>query len=285
MAGLRVPRWAAARGELQFTALVLGTEGKPLKGRTVEVQGGQHQTLSTRKRIVGGFYSYDNRRESKPLGLLCSGSSDQRGRLSSSAKVDVSGEVELQATAIDDAGRASVAAASAWVSGADQQWFAQDNDDRIDLVPEQRELEPGQTARLQVRMPFARATALVTVEREGLIDARVVTLSGREPVIEVPIPRAAEGSARSWAPNVVVSSFVLRGRLREAPWWSLFTWGWKEPGEWWRAFRYEGQDWRAPTALVNLAKPAFKLGVAELKIGLTEDRLEVKVNVADGERA
>ena len=163
------------------------------------MQGLQQQTLSTRKRkrIVGGFYSYDNRRESKPLGVLCSGTRDERGRLSCSTKVDVSGEVELQAKAIDDAGRASVAAASAWVSGANQQWFAQDNDDRIDLLPEQRELEPGQTARLQVRMPFARATALVTVEREGLIDARVVTLSGREPVIEVPIPRAAEGSARS----------------------------------------------------------------------------------------
>ncbi len=276
--GLRVPQWAAARGELQFTALVLSTDGKPLHGRAVEVLGVQQQTLSTRKRIVGGFYSYDNRRESKPLGVLCNGSTDERGRLSCRAKLDVSGEVELQAKAVDDAGRTSVAAASAWLSGADQMWFAQDNDDRIDLLPEQREVEPGQTARLQVRMPFARATALVTVEREGLIDARVVTLSGREPVIEVAIPRAAEGSARSWAPNVIVSAFVLRGRLREAPWWSLFTWGWKEPGEWWRAFRYEGKEWRAPTALVDLAKPSFKLGVAELKIGLAEHRLDVKVS-------
>ena len=280
--GLRAPNWAAARGEVQFTALVLSTDGKPLKGRAVEVQGVQHQTLSTRKRIVGGFYSYDNQRQSKPLGQLCSGNTDAQGRLSCSAKLDVSGEIELRATARDDAGRASVATASAWLSGVDTMWFAQDNDDRIDLLPEKRELEPGQTARLQVRMPFAQATALVTVEREGVIDARVITLSGREPVIEVPIPKSAgksgaDGTA-SWAPNVIVSALVLRGRLREAPWWSVFTWGWKEPGEWWRAFRYEGKEWRAPTAMVDLSKPSFKLGAAELKVGLAEHRLEVKVS-------
>ncbi len=272
--GLRVPQWAASRGELGFTAVVLSTDGKPLKGRAVEVSGRQQITLSTRKRIVGGFYSYDNQRQSKDLGVLCSGSTDAQGRVSCTAKLDVNGEIELLAHAKDDAGRTSVASASAWLSGVDQLWFAQDNDDRIDLLPEKRELEPGQTARLQVRMPFAQATALVTVEREGVIDARVMTLSGREPIIELPIPK---GSA-SWAPNVIVSAFVLRGRLREAPWWSLFTWGWKDPSQWWQAFRYEGKDWRAPTALVDLSKPAFKLGAAQLMVGLAEHRLDVKVS-------
>ena len=279
--GLRLPGWAAARGEVPFTALVLSTDGKPLPGRAVQVQAVQHTTISTRKRIVGGFYSYDNRRESKALGLVCSGNTDAQGRLSCNAKLDVSGEVELQATAKDDAGRSSTATASAWLSSAEQMWFAQDNDDRIDLLPERREVEPGQTARLQVRMPYLQATALVTVEREGIIDARVVTLSGREPVIEVPIPKSAgtgTAAGASWAPNVVVSAFVLRGRLREAPWWSLFTWGWKDPVDWWRAFRYEGKEWRAPTAMVDLAKPSFKLGAAELKIGLAEHRLDVKVS-------
>jgi uncharacterized protein YfaS (alpha-2-macroglobulin family) len=281
VAGLRAPLWAGARGELQFTAVVLSTDGKPLQGRAVQVAGVQHQTLSTRKRIVGGFYAYDNQRQSKDLGVLCSGSTDAQGRLACTAKLDVSGEIELQVTARDDAGRASVARTSAWLSSGEQLWWAQDNDDRIDLLPEQREVQPGQTARLQLRMPFAQATALVTVEREGVMDARVITLSGREPVIEVPIPAVTKGSsagASSWAPNVVVSAFVLRGRLREAPWWSLFTWGWKEPSEWWRAFRYEGRDWRAPSAMVDLAKPSFKIGVAELKVGLAEHRLDVKLS-------
>ena len=272
--GLRVPGWTATRGDAGLTAVVLSNEGNPLMDRTVEVSGRLHQTLSTRKRIVGGFYAYDNRHEVRELGTLCSGKTDALGRLRCEIKLDAVGEVELVARARDDAGRESVAASSVWVSGRGEWWFGQDNDDRIDVLPERREVEPGQTARLQVRMPYRQATALVTVEREGVIEARVVQLTGREPVIELPIPAGAE---HSWAPNVVVGVLVLRGRLREAPWWSLFTWGWREPGEWWRAFRYEGSDYRAPTAVVDLAKPSFKFGAAQLDIGRAQHRLDVKV--------
>jgi uncharacterized protein YfaS (alpha-2-macroglobulin family) len=275
--GVRAPSWAAARGEAAFDAVVLDTSGKPLKGREVTVAGRVKQVLSTRKRIVGGFYAYDNNTTTRELGQLCSGKTDAQGRLACTVKVDATGEVEVVARASDDAGRASEAATTVWVSGQGEWWFAQDNDDRIDLLPEKREVEPGQTARLQVRMPFRQATALVTVEREGVIDARVMQLSGREPVIELPIPTGASAATGSWAPNVTVSVLVLRGRLREAPWWSVFTWGWKDPAQWWQAFRYEGRDWRAPTALVDLAKPTYKLGAAQLKVGLAEHRLDVSV--------
>ena len=282
VAGIRVPGWTAVRGdkatELAFTALVLATDGRPLKGRAVQVRGVQHKVLSTRKRIVGGFYAYDNRRETSELGVLCSGNTDAQGRLACTAALQASGEVEFIAEAADDAGRKSLASATAWVASGERWWFEPDNDDRVDLLPEKRELQPGETARLQLRMPFAHATALVTVEREGVIDARVMTLTGRQPVIELPIPRSARDGDASWAPNVVVSALVLRGRLREAPWWSFFTWGWKDPADWWRAFRHEGRDYRAPSAMVDLAKPSFKLGVAEIKVGRADHRLDVKVS-------
>jgi len=277
--GLRLPGWAARKGDARLTALVLDTDGKPLAGREVEVVGRVVQTLTTRQRIVGGFYAYDNQRSVRDLGRLCSGRSDAQGRVNCDLELRETGEVELVARARDDGGRVAQAGASLWIEGAsdDQRWwFAQDNDDRIDVLPERRELAPGETARLQVRMPYRRATALVTVEREGVVEARVVTLSGRSPVVEVPIPAAARG-ARSWAPNVHVGVFVQRGRLRETPWWSIFTWGWRDPADWWRAFRYEGRDWRAPGAVADLAKPGFKFGVASLTVGLAEQRLDVKV--------
>ncbi|MCX7283077.1 MAG: sulfatase-like hydrolase/transferase [Novosphingobium sp.] len=68
------------RNELSFTAVVLDTAGKPLKGRAVEVTGRLNQTFTTRKRIVGGFYSYDNQVEHKDLGVLCTGTTDAQGR-------------------------------------------------------------------------------------------------------------------------------------------------------------------------------------------------------------
>ncbi len=270
LVGLRAPGWAGSRGSARFTALVVDTRGKPLPGRAVEVLGRLHQATSTRTRIVGGFYAYDTQRSVRELGLLCQGQSDAQGRLNCDVETQATGEIELVARTKDDAGRQAESATTVWVTGAGELWFEQDNDDRIDVLPEQRELAPGQTARLQVRMPFRSATALVTVEREGVMDARVVQLSGRNPVIELPIDAA-------WAPNVHVGVLVLRGRLREAPWWSLFTWGWREPGAWWQAFRHEGKEYRAPTALVDLAKPTFKFGMASLSVGRAAQQLDVTV--------
>ncbi|MDH5538839.1 MAG: alpha-2-macroglobulin, partial [Rhizobacter sp.] len=82
----------------------------------------------------------------------------------------------------------------------------------------------------------------------------------------------------SWGPNVYVSVLALRGRIREVPWTSFFSWGWKEPIEWVRSFIHEDREYQAPTALVDLSKPAFKLGVAALKVGLAEHELQVSVS-------
>ena len=268
--GVKTGSWASSRGKVKFTALALDTTGKPIKGQSIEVRGRLSQVISTRKRMVGGFYAYDNRTEVKDLGSLCSGSTDDRGLLLCEATLDTAGQVELIASAKDAANNPVQAASSVWVTKQGELWFAQDNDDRIDVLPEKKRYEPGETAKLQVRMPFREATALVAVEREGIIDTRVVTLRGDDPTIELKIEN-------TWGPNVYVSVLALRGRIREVPWYSFFSWGWKEPINWVRSFWYEGREYQAPTAMVDLSKPSFKLGVAALKVGIKAHELQVSV--------
>ncbi|MCE9660511.1 MAG: alpha-2-macroglobulin [Burkholderiales bacterium] len=268
--GVRAGSWASNRGSAKFTVLALDTAGKPIKGQSVAVKGRVSQIISTRKRMVGGFYAYDNRTEVKELGSLCSGTTDDRGLLLCEATLETAGQVELVAESKDGAGNPVAAAATVWITKQGELWFAQDNDDRIDVLPEKKRYEPGETARLQVRMPFREATALVAVEREGVIATQVVTLRGDDPTVELKVEPA-------WGPNVYVSVLALRGRIRETPWYSFFTWGWKEPLDWWRSFRGDGKDWQAPTAMIDLAKPAFKLGVAKLQVGLAAHELQVSV--------
>jgi uncharacterized protein YfaS (alpha-2-macroglobulin family) len=282
--GIKSTRWAGTggsdQGRVKFQVLALDTTGKPIKSQSVAVQARLSQTISSRKRIVGGFYAYDNRTEVKDLGEVCKGQTDERGLLLCEATLDQAGEVELLAKARDGEGRVAQAATSVWVTRQGELWFSQDNDDRMDVLPEKTAYEPGETARLQVRMPFREATVLVTVEREGIIDSRVVSLSGQDPLIELPIPKAkagAQGELDSWAPNVFVSVMALRGRLNEVPWYSFFTWGWRSPVAWFKAFWYEGREYQAPTAMVDLSRPAYKLGVAALRIGQAEHALQVQV--------
>ena len=108
-------------------------------------------------------------------------------------------------------------------------------------MPEQPQYQPGDIARFQVRMPFAEATALVTVEREGIIAASVIHLSGHNPVVMLPV--------RDYAPNVYVSVLAIRGRIGSPE----------------------------PTGMLDLAKPAFRLGIAEIRVGWRANRLDVTV--------
>ena len=269
VAGIKMEHWASAGRRSRLTALALDLDGRPRANVAMEISGVRHSRNAHRKRMVGGFYAYENDTVSKELGRLCSGKSDARGLFVCEADLGEAGEVELTAQASDDKGRHARASTTVWVSGADDVWFGAGNQDRMDLLPERKQYQPGETAVFQTRMPFRQATALVAIEREGVLETRVVQLNGRDPVIRVPVTAAH-------APNVYVSVLAVRGRLREVPWYSFFTWGWREPRSWLADFR----TWKAPGPMVDLAKPAFRFGIAEIAVGTAGHKLEVKVDAA-----
>ncbi len=270
IAGIKTEGWVSSGQKIKFRALALDLSGKPQAGVALEVKATARITTTTRKRMVGGFYTYDNKTSTKDLGSVCSGKSDARGLLLCETEVNEAGQVELVVTAKDGSGNSIQAASSVYVTKQGELWFGGDNNDRIDLLPEKKSYQAGETANFQVRMPFRFATALVAVEREGIVHTEVVELNGQDPTIHLKIQ---EG----WGPNVYVSALVLRGRLREVPWYSFFTWGYKAPREWWTSFWYEGREYVAPTALVDLSKPAFRLGVAEIRVGTQAHELNVSV--------
>jgi uncharacterized protein YfaS (alpha-2-macroglobulin family) len=271
--GIRPEGWAANKSNVKVQILAVDTAGKPLANRAVGVETYLRNTYSHRRRLIGGFYAYDSTTETKKIGSRCSGTTDERGLLFCNLKPGASGELLLVAGARDDAGNQAMASTSVWVVGGDGWWFQPANHDRIDLVPEKKRYEPGETAKFQLRMPFRQATVLVTVEREGVLDQKVVQLDGASPVIEVPI-------LGNYGPSVFVSALAVRGRVEpEVP----------GPYAWLRRWVYTvgkffgivdevpvERDTR-PTALVDLAKPAYKLGLAEIKVGRREYELKVKV--------
>ena len=240
--GLKPDGWAISKDKLKFYALALDLNGKPVKGAAIKVDLLQRKTYSHRKRLVGGFYAYENVNEVKAVSAACQGNSDAKGLLICETKSPISGNIILRAQAKDDAGNASFTHSDVWVAGSDDWWFTQSNDDRMDLLPEKKRYEPGETAVLQARMPFRSATALVTVEREGVLESFVTELSGKAPVIKLPLKG-------SYAPNAFVSVLAVRGRVGDVQ----------------------------PTSMVDLGKPAFKLGIAELKVGWGDHELKVKV--------
>ena len=268
--GIKTEGWVSASHAVKLQALALDLTGKPQAGVPLDVKAVARITTTSRKRMVGGFYTYDNRTETRDLGTVCTGTSDARGMVSCDVKMTQPGEIELIVTARDAQARQVQAAGSVWVTKQGELWFGGENHDRMDVLAEKKVYQPGETAKFQVRMPFRYATALVAVEREGIVHTQVVELRGDDPTISLKVDEA-------WGPNAYVSVLALRGRLREVPWYSFFTWGYKAPREWWRAFREDSKDYVAATPLVDLSKPAFRLGMAEIRIASQAHALAVEV--------
>jgi alpha-2-macroglobulin len=232
---------ATINEDLPYRVAVLDLQGKPAVGREVRVDILQIKEYSHRRRITGGFYAYEDTSEVKRLGTSCEGKTDQKGVLACQVRPKEGGSIILQAETKDESDRVSVTHQDVWVAG-DDRWFEGRNDDRMDVLPEKREYQAGETARFQVKMPYQEATALVTVEREGVIDTYVRRLSRKDPFVEIPVKA-------NYSPNAFVSVLALRGRLGEAK----------------------------PTALFDPGKPSYKLGISEIKVGWQPHELKVKV--------
>jgi len=247
LVGIMPDGWAAQKDKVKFRVAVVSPEGRPLANQKVKVEWLEKQNYAHRKRIVGGFYAYENFEEIRERGIACKGATNEKGILFCDVKAPGSGSMVLVAET-EERGRKSRAHHEVYVAGGEEWWFGQDNDDRIDFLPEKKAYEGGELARFQVRSPFRSATALVTVEREGVIDRFIREVDGKNPVIELPVKE-------SYAPNVFVSALLVRGRVGEPK----------------------------ATAIVDLGKPAHKLGLAEISVGRRAHRLNVELETERAE--
>jgi uncharacterized protein YfaS (alpha-2-macroglobulin family) len=240
--GIKPDSWAASKDNLKFQAAVVDLYGKPVAGAQVNVDIFEKKNYSHRKRLVGGFYAYEHTEQTKKIVQFCTGTTNSRGLLICEGKSPISGNLILQAQSADQDGNKTYANRDIWVADKSDWWFDVSDNDRIDLLPEKKFYSPGEKAVFQVRMPFRSATVLISVEREGVIDSWVSSISGKNPIIEVPVKP-------SYAPNVYISALVVRGRV---------------PGI-------------KPSYTIDMGKPAYKLGIAGINVGWAAHELKVDV--------
>jgi uncharacterized protein YfaS (alpha-2-macroglobulin family) len=267
--GIKPDGWLQRSSAMRLKVVARGLDGNPVAGQRVEVALYTREIISARRRLIGGFYAYDNSAKTTLIDADCGATTDEHGLAECKLDPGVSGEVIAVATTLDDHGNEARAVTSTYLAGDDDWWFGGDNGDRMDILPDARRYHAGDTAHIQVRMPFRTATALVTVEREGVLSSFVTTLSGKDPVVDVPL-------AGSYAPDVFISVTAVRGRISGwRLWLADFARRWHLP-----FFSREGAF---PTALVDLAKPSYRIGITKVQVGWEAHQLRVKVR-ADRER-
>ncbi|HTJ42511.1 MAG TPA: MG2 domain-containing protein [Kofleriaceae bacterium] len=112
--------------------------------------------------------------------------------------------VKLEST--DAHGNKIVASSEIWVIGKGEAFWSGDEGDRMTLIASKQKYEPGETARLVAQANLKHPTALVTIERDGILDAFVKKLDSAGEGVEIGIKDA-------WAPNVFASVAMVQGRI------------------------------------------------------------------------
>jgi alpha-2-macroglobulin len=115
------------------------------------------------------------------------------------------GSYVVKIEAKDDRGNNVVAASELYVIGKGEAFWSGDEGDRMTVIASKPSYKVGETARLVAQANLAKPTALITIERDGVMEARVKQLGSASEGVELTI-------ADAWAPNVYASVALVSGR-------------------------------------------------------------------------
>ncbi|MFQ5340156.1 MAG: alpha-2-macroglobulin family protein, partial [Anaerolineae bacterium] len=196
--GVRPENYVAEAGTAaSFKVRTLDVAGNPIADDltyTIE------QVSWKQRATEDGFFEWDEVRTPVTQGSLAT---DAAGDGAIAFTPEAGGSYEVRVRGTDSRGNRVLGFGWLWVSepGRLISWHF-GNNDRIDLVADARTYRIGDTARVLVQSPYQAATALVTVERAGILDYRVVELNSNSAAIEVPIEDR-------FFPNVYVSTVLI----------------------------------------------------------------------------
>jgi len=227
---------------LKLWLLTVKPDGAKQPGQRVSVEIIRRQWTSVRQAGHGGRYEW--RSEMKDSSVLFTQAVTGSDPAEVGFNPKTPGFYLVKLSSKDARGNSVHNGSYFYAVGAGYVGWERRNDDRIDLIAEKTILKPGETARIMVKSPYERTTALVTLEREYVIQHLVRELSGSAPVIDIPI-------TEEHLPNVFVSVALLQGRLAE------------------QKYSKEGDD---------LSKPSFKIGYLNIAVDPGSKRLSLTVS-------
>ena len=177
--------------------------GAPVAGIAVEADLLMRTSHLVDQRLPGGFRAR-RRVEDRNVESSCSGITNAEGIFACL--------IPAHLTRFDDHRNGSFKDAVIRATARDERGRVTRTSARIDprrpddflRVEGDGEFAPGETAPIRLSVPFEEATALVSIEREGVLDAFVVQANGSR-TIDVPVKP-------NYAPNVQVSVLAIANR-------------------------------------------------------------------------
>ena len=240
-AGVKLDRTLIREGEsITVSAIAASPDGERRAGEALTVTVLRREMKRSLVKGEDGSFSYAYASEEVKVGA-CEETSAQEP-VTCQVKLEGVGYFIARVAAKDAKGRPVRSEAGFYVAGKGYVPWRQDEGFKVELIPDKESYQPGETAKLLVKSPFEKAQGLLTLERDGVVEHRVLTLEGSASSLEIPLKEA-------WLPAVDVALTLVRGRVEIEG---------VEPGQ-------------------DLGRPAFAAGTARLALSTDPKRLTVAI--------
>ena len=195
--GIRSPRMFVQKGEpLVVETIATDIDGKLMVGREI------------RMRAVLIDWAFENgewkERETAPQECVVRSGNNP---VQCSFRTNEGGRYRVTASILDDRERRNESQMTLWVAGGKTEPQRDVAQEKVELIPNQKEYESGQTAEILVQAPFFPAEAVVTLRRSGLISTERFTMTTASHTLKIPINEA-------YVPNLHVQVDLVGSTVR-----------------------------------------------------------------------
>ncbi|MDX2039815.1 MAG: alpha-2-macroglobulin family protein [Acidobacteriota bacterium] len=195
--GIRSPRMFVQKGE----PLVVETIASDIDGKLITRR-------EIRMRAVLIDWAFENgewkERETAPQECVV-----RSGNEAATCRFDTKegGQYRVTASIIDDRERRNESQMTLWVAGGKTEPQRDVAQEKVELIPNQKEYESGQTAEILVQAPFFPAEGVVTLRRSGLVSTERFTMNSASHTLKIPINEA-------YVPNIHVQVDLVGAAVR-----------------------------------------------------------------------
>ncbi|MCI0336049.1 MAG: MG2 domain-containing protein [Acidobacteria bacterium] len=175
--GIRSSRLFVQKGEpIVVDSIVTDLDGKAIANREIRM----------RAALVDWVYEKGEWREQETNAQDCvikSGSDPVKCRF----ETKEGGRYRITARIIDDRERRNESEMTLWVAGGKQPPQRDLAQEKVELIPDRKEYQSGETAEILVQAPFAPAEGVMTLRRSGLVTSERFTMTGASHTLKIPI--------------------------------------------------------------------------------------------------
>ncbi|MDQ3009101.1 MAG: Ig-like domain-containing protein, partial [Acidobacteriota bacterium] len=176
--GIRSPRTFVQKGEpLVVESIVTDIDGKIIPNREIRMRAVLIDWAQE-----GGEW---NEREINPQ--ECVVKSANNDAVPCRFQTKDGGRYRVTASVIDDRERRNESQMTLWVAGGKSEPQRDVAQEKVELIPDRKEYEAGQSAEILVQAPFFPAEGVVTLRRSGLVSTERFTMASASHTLKIPL--------------------------------------------------------------------------------------------------